>query len=98
MKKNNKTCICCGKVYTYCNSCPQYYNEPTWKAIFHDANCKDIFMAVSDYLGQEKTKDEARAILDKCDLSGKDHFNQKIKDTIDEIMNSKEGMQNARNN
>lgn len=89
MKKNNKTCICCGKIYTYCNSCPQYITEPTWKAIFHDENCKKIFMAVSDYLGSEKTKDESKAILEACDLSDKDKFNIKVKDTINDICRGK---------
>ena len=46
MKQNNKTCICCGEIYTFCTGCGQFDNEPRWKAIYHNETCKDIFIII----------------------------------------------------
>ena len=86
MKQNNKTCICCGKKYTFCTNCGQFDNEPRWKAIYHNETCKDIFIIVSDYLQKEITKEEAKIRLLKCDLSYKKELNKILQKGIDEIL------------
>ena len=86
MKMNNKTCICCGKVYTFCTGCSQYDNEPRWKAIYHNETCKDIFIIVSDYLQKAISKEEAKSRLSKCDLSYKDKLHKNIQNGIAEIL------------
>lgn len=85
MKRNNKKCICCGKIYTYCNSCEAYAHLAPWHAIYHDQNCRTIFMAVTDYLAQEISKERAKEILDGCDLSNKAAFHPTTIAAIDEI-------------
>ena len=86
MKKNNKTCVCCGKVYTYCNRCEEHANEPAWKAIFHDDNCRKVFRIISDYFGNAMTKEKAVEGLKTCDLSVE--FKPSIKKATNELMNS----------
>lgn len=86
MKKNNKTCVCCGEVYTYCNRCKEHANEPAWKAIFHDDNCRKVFRIVSDYLGNAMTKEEAVEGLKTCNLSEK--FKPSIKKVTNELINT----------
>lgn len=86
MKKNNKTCICCGKVYTYCNRCEEHANEPAWKAIFHDDNCRKVFRIVSDYLGNAMTKEKAVEGLKTCDSSVE--FKPSINKVIKELASS----------
>lgn len=85
MKKNNKTCIVCGEKYTYCNSCEAFYNLPTWMAIFHNENCKDLFTITSDYLSNTLDKDEAIERLNKCDLSYKDKLHKEILKAVNEL-------------
>jgi len=85
MKKNNKTCIVCGEKYTYCNSCEAFYNLPTWMAIFHNENCKDLFTITSDYLANTLDKDEAIERLNKCDLSYKDKLHKEILKAVNEL-------------
>lgn len=87
--KNNRTCVCCSDQYTYCNTCKEHKSEPTWKAVWCSENCKNIFMAVTDYLAKEISKSEAKQILDKCDLSHKEKFDKKIVDTINVIYATK---------
>ena len=84
MMKNNKTCIVCGEVYTYCPNCAEFYSYPTWMNIFHDETCKDIFETVSSYKFNEITKDEAKVKLAKLTYSDRE-LPQDIKDTINEI-------------
>lgn len=90
MKMNNKTCICCGKIYTFCTGCDQYINEPRWKAIYHNETCKDIFVIVSDYLQGAISKEEAKERLLKCDLSYRNELHKKIQDGINEILHEEE--------
>ena len=85
MKKNNKTCICCQKKYTFCLNCSDFDHLPRWMAIYHDENCKKISDVVSNYNFNHITKEQAREILDQCDLSNKENFNKMVKETIDEI-------------
>lgn len=80
---NNKKCICCGHEYRYCNNCQEFDKFPTWMAIFHNSNCKEIYNATSMY-GQIPNE-EIKARLDKCDLSNKENFHKNIRKVIDEV-------------
>ena len=62
MRENNKTCICCGKKYTFCPSCSEFDKYPRWMNIYHDENCREIFMVTSDFIAGDIVKDEAKAI------------------------------------
>lgn len=86
MKKDNKTCVCCGKKYTYCNRCEEYANEPVWKAIFHNDNCRKVFTLISDYLGKAATKEKTVEGLKECDLSVE--FTPSINKAVKDVMNS----------
>ena len=85
MKKNNKTCLCCQTKYTFCLNCSDFDNMPRWMAIFHDKNCKEIFNTITSYYDKTITKEQAKTILNNCDLSNKKMFNNKIQDAINEI-------------
>ena len=85
MRIINRTCIVCGHKYSYCPSCAEDSNKPTWMTIFHDENCKNIFKATSDYLQNAMSKEDAKDILDKCDLSNKNSMHRTVIEAIDEI-------------
>ena len=49
-KKNNRTCIICGKNYTYCPVCNSGdANKPTWHFIFDGQHCHDIYEVCTQY-------------------------------------------------
>lgn len=85
VKKNNKTCIACGTRYTFCSGCAQYDHLPRWMAIFHEENCKDIYNTVNDYINSGLSKEDAKELLDKCDLSNKDKMHHVLLNAINEI-------------
>lgn len=70
-KKNNRTCICCGKEYYFCNTCADQIKEPRWKTIYCSDNCRKIFMTITDYNYKEITKEQAIKNLNACNLNGK---------------------------
>ena len=86
MKKNNKTCILCGKKYTFCNRCEEFDRLPRWMGIYCSDNCRAIFNILTDYNGGHITKEEAIQKLNDCDLSYRDHFNKFNKGIIDNLM------------
>lgn len=88
VKKNNKTCIVCSKKYTYCSGCSEFDRYPRWMGIFHNENCKNIYTVTNDYINRHlsgTTKEEARELLDKCDLSYKEQLHKSIRAALDEI-------------
>lgn len=88
MKKNNKKCIVCGEIYTYCNSCSEFDKYPRWMGIYHEENCKNVFDIVSKFLSGHIDKEEAKEALSKCDLSNKKNFHKAILDAVNKIMAS----------
>lgn len=86
MVENNKTCILCGTKYTYCNNCAEFDHLPYWMICYCSRNCKDIFDTLSAYNMKQITKDKARDILSKCDLSNKHSFKESTLNCINSIM------------
>lgn len=86
MSRNNRVCCVCGKEYYYCNNdCFDSRNQPSWKGSFHDENCRNIYNACASYNIGQMTHEEAKNILDGCDLSRKEHFTPATQRLIKEI-------------
>lgn len=85
-KRLNRTCICCGTNYRYCNRCAEDAGKPSWLRNFHDENCRKIFYVVNDFNHGEITASDAAKILKNCDLSNKRNFKESIANIIDKIM------------
>ena len=77
-KRLNRTCICCGTNYRYCNRCAEDAGKPSWLRNFHDENCRKIFYAVNDFNHGEITASDAAKILK--------NFKESIANIIDKIM------------
>lgn len=87
-KKNNRSCIVCGRSYYFCNHCQDGEIKPSWFNIFHNQNCHDIYDAVAN-IYPEKGKEAAKETLDKLDLSNKENFHPNIIKLINEIYDIK---------
>lgn len=86
MAINNRTCCVCGHEYYYCsNGCHESLNEPSWKGSFCCENCMNVYHACSGYYAKQKTKEEAKSILDNCDLTNKHSFTPATQRLIKEI-------------
>lgn len=85
MEKLNKTCCVDGVKYSYCNNCSDDANKPRWMISFCSENCKNIYEAVAGYGAGKYTKEEAKELLDKCDLSKEHDFTNATKRLLKEI-------------
>lgn len=90
MKKNNKTCILCGKKYTFCNRCEEFDRLPRWMGIYCSDNCRKVFNILTDYNSGHVNKGDTLKKLQDCDLSDKDNYNKFNKGIINELF----GVQN----
>lgn len=91
MKKPNRKCVICGNEYYYCTSgCTDSLGKPVWMASFCSENCRNIYHAVVKYNRKNITAEEARKILDTCDLSNKDNFMASTQRLIGEIYEATE--------
>lgn len=88
MRRSNKICIVCKEHYQYCSSCYEDVQQPRWKAIYHNENCKNLFGIATDFLAGDLEKTKAKEMLDKCDLSYKDKLHHEITRAINEINGS----------
>ena len=86
MVRNNKTCILCGKKYSYCSGCAEFDHLPRWMECYCSENCKDIFNILSSYNMNHKTKEEAKTLLEKCDLTMIDTYSEFNRNCINSIM------------
>ena len=88
---NNRECIVCGEKYFYCFNQTCYDDQPSYMAIFHDENCRDIFNTLNMEYFDHITKNAAIKALKKCDLSvlSKESANPKIKNLVEEMLAEK---------
>lgn len=84
---NNATCIICGKEYHLCIGCDRTKtNWKSWKMITDTENCYNIYKVLNDYGYNKISKDEARELLKKLDLSDIDNFRDGVKNRIKDII------------
>ena len=82
MAKINTTCKTCGVQYYHCYACPADLYHPSWKALFHEENCQEIFTILGRHGQGLISAEEAKELLAQCDLSQKNTFNESIKNHI----------------
>ena len=82
----NNYCLICGKGYHVCHSCREVRTFSPWRSITDTANCFKIYRVLSDYNGKYITKEQAREQLLNCDLTAKDTFKERPRNTINEIL------------
>ena len=69
MARYDRSCILCGKVYEYCNSCSAFQNKPVWMFSYCSEDCKDMTSLLTDYVYNKVSKDEAKQVIETKDTS-----------------------------
>ena len=89
-KRDIRTCVLCKQNYSYCPVCnPEDRLKPTWYFCYCSDNCHDIDSIASAYEDGRITDIEAKAKLEKLDLSRKEYFGESYKNSIASIMRAK---------
>ena len=89
-KKDNATCIICGKGYHLCIACERNKGDwKSWRTITDTENCYKIYKVLNDYNFNKISKNEAINLLEELDLNSLDTFKENIKEKIKEIMTEK---------
>lgn len=86
MARYDRSCILCGKVYEYCNSCSAFQNKPVWMFSYCSEDCKDITSLLTDYVYNKVSKDEAKQIIETKDTSRHMQYKGSYGKTYKEIM------------
>lgn len=89
MRKRTRTCIVCGTEYSYCSNCREHALKPSWMAIYHDGNCRQIMNIATEFMAGNITKAEAKEQIETCDLSNKKNFKESVLVAINEIFSAK---------
>ena len=92
MSKNDlRMCCVCHKEYSFCPVCnPEDRLKPTWHFAYCSENCKDIYNITSSFENGRLSDIDAKAKLEKLDLSKKDNFGESYQKSIDSIMKAKQ--------
>ena len=89
-KRDIRTCVLCKQNYSYCPVCnPEDRLKPTWYFCYCSDNCHDIDSIASAFEDGRMTDIEAKAKLEKLDLSRKEYFGESYKNSISSIMKAK---------
>lgn len=97
-KQNNRTCVICGKKYSYCPNCGADANKPTWYFVFCGENCKDIYNICTDWRDGIITKEEASEKISKLDISNISDFADATKKQIEELTRIENNTTNSKGN
>lgn len=89
MVSKERICSVCKRTYKYCPLCKEDAKKPTWLFAFCSENCKDIYNITSSFEDGCMTDTEAKAKLEKLDLSRKEYFGESYKNSIASIMKAK---------
>ena len=94
MARYDRSCILCGKVYEYCNSCSAFQDKPVWMFSYCSEDCKDITSLLTDYIYNKVSKEDAKKIIDTKDTSRhmkyKGSYGKAYKEIMGEIGSEKE--------
>ena len=82
MVSKERICSVCKRTYKYCPLCKEDAKKPTWLFAFCSENCKDIYNITSSFEDGCMTDTEAKAKLEKLDLSRKEYFGESYKNSI----------------
>ena len=86
-KEANSTCVICGQKYHLCVACERKKASwKPWKMFVDKENCYNIYKVLNDYSFNKITKDEARELLSKFDLSDLNSFKENVKEKINDIL------------
>lgn len=90
MSKNDlRTCCVCHKEYPFCLCNPEDRLKPTWHFAYCSENCKNIYNITSSFENGRLSDVEAKAKLEKLDLSEKDNFGESYQKSIASILKAK---------
>ena len=100
MNKNDlRTCCVCHKEYPFCPVCnPEDRLKPTWHFAYCSENCKDIYDVTSSFENGRLSDVDAKAKLEKLDLSEKDSFGESYQKSIASIMKAKQPIKKENKN
>lgn len=96
MARYDRSCILCGKVYEYCNSCSAFQDKPVWMFSYCSEDCKDVTSLLTDFIYNKISKEEIKQAIEDKDTSRhmnyKGSYGKAYKEIIGEIdsENSKE--------
>jgi gas vesicle protein len=80
-----RICATCRQKYHYCPRCRQDADKPYFYFTFCSENCKDIYNVTSSFEDGRISASEAKAQLDKLDLSKSEKFGESYKNSIAKI-------------
>ena len=69
MARYDRSCILCGKVYEYCNSCSAFQDKPVWMFSYCSEDCKDITSLLTDFIYNKISKEEVKQAIESKDTS-----------------------------
>lgn len=86
MARYDRSCILCGKVYEYCNSCSAFQDKPVWMFSYCSEDCKDITSLLTDFIYNKISKEEVKQAIETKDTSRHMQYKGSYGKAYNEIM------------
>lgn len=87
-KKINHWCVLCGTGYHACDTCDKEKNFTPWRTLTDTIEHYKIFTILKDYNNHLINSEQAKELLSKLDLSGKDNYKESAKKVLNDIYNT----------
>lgn len=76
-----RKCVCCGKEYDYCPSCPKN-DQPGWMVTFCSEPCKDLFNIISAFNSRRIGKDAVNKYMAEHNIDSNKYVGS-VKEVLD---------------
>ena len=90
MADSNRTCVVCGREYSYCPHCEKDRNDETWRMVYCSNDCREVFKTVVDYKNGRIDGNAANGRLRFVDLGRRDFYQPEIKGLVGDILSYQE--------
>lgn len=104
MARYDRSCILCGKVYEYCNSCSAFQDKPVWMFSYCSEDCKDVTSLLTDFVYNKISKEEIKQAIKDKDTSRHMYYKgsygeayKKIMEEVDSENNNEEIIEEKKN-
>lgn len=87
---HERNCTVCGRQYKYCPKCSQYDGMEKWHVEYCSEQCKNTYSTINKYAFKHITKDEAKMLLEKNNITKNSELLPRWKELVEEILKVEE--------
>ncbi len=85
-----RTCLFCGKQYSYCPNCRDYSKYPGWMNLYCSEKCHEVHTAIGGYNIGSRSIENVKEILNKYNVTDCPKISKDLKEQLESFNSFKQ--------